>query len=169
MSAVTIRPMVGTDIETVARIERQSFTSNWTTSAWVNELSNPFAIYLVAELEGQVVGHCGFHLVMDEAHITTLAVAETWRNQKLGERLLVGMLEVAQTRGATSATLEVRRSNDAAQHLYRKYGFAWEGTRKGYYDGEDGDILWVRHMEDAAWKKRFTENRTKLMASPYST
>lgn len=162
MSAVTIRPMVGTDIETVARIERQSFTSNWTTSAWINELSNPFAIYLVAELEGQVVGHCGFHLVMDEAHITTLAVAETWRNQKLGERLLVGMLEVAQTRGATSATLEVRRSNDAAQHLYRKYGFAWEGTRKGYYDGEDGDILWIRRMDDPIWKKRFSENQKSL-------
>ena len=162
MSTVTIRPMVGTDIETVARIERQSFTTNWTTSAWINELSNPFAIYLVAELDREVVGHCGFHLVMDEAHITTLAVADTWRNQKLGERLLVGLLEAAQSRGATSATLEVRRSNAPAQHLYQKYNFSWEGTRKGYYDGEDGDILWVRAMDDPAWKKRFTENRAAV-------
>lgn len=162
MSAIQIRPMVGTDIETVARIERQSFTTNWTTLAWVNELSNPFAIYLVAELDGTVVGHCGFHLVMDEAHITTLAVAESYRNQKVGERLLLGLLETALTRGATSATLEVRRSNAPAQHLYAKYDFRWEGVRKGYYDGEDGDILWVRRMDDPTWKKRFTENQKNL-------
>lgn len=165
MTDVVIRPMVATDIETVARIERQSFTTNWTTLSWINELSNPFAIYLVVEHNKQVLGHCGFHLVMDEAHITTLAVAEPFRNQKLGERLLVGLLETARSRGATCATLEVRRGNAPAQHLYAKYDFRWEGTRRGYYDGEDGDILWVRRMDDPGWKKRFTENRERLSTS----
>jgi [ribosomal protein S18]-alanine N-acetyltransferase len=158
--------MVGTDIETVARIERQAFPTNWTTQAWVNELSNPYALYLVADSgnNSQILGHVGCHVILDEAHITTLAVVESQRGKKIGERLLLSLIEAAQKQGATQITLEVRSSNLAAKALYAKYGFAFEGVRRGYYSdtNEDGEILWVRDLSLPSWRALFEKNKHAL-------
>ena len=90
-----------------------------------------------------VVGYSGFWFIIDEAHISTIAVHPDWRGQRVGEQLFVSMLEHALRLGAVTATLEVRVTNDRAQGLYRKYQFAVVGRRKHYYrdNGEDALLM----------------------------
>ena len=165
-ASVIFRPMKGTDIESVSKIERQSFSSAWNTQAYVTELANPSALYIVAwepEAE-QVVGYGGLWVIMDEAHITTLAVIPERRGQKIGEQLLAELLVASQKQGATRATLEVRERNTAARKLYEKYGFEWAAVRKKYYadNNEDAHILWINDMTTPAWQAQFAQNRAAL-------
>src|SRR5579859_613145 len=90
-----------------------------------------------------VIGYSGFWFIIDEAHISTIAVAPEWRGHRVGERLFVAMLEQALDLGALTATLEVRVTNDRAQGLYRKYHFEVVGRRKHYYrdNGEDALLM----------------------------
>ena len=90
-----------------------------------------------------VVGYSGFWFIIDEAHISTIAVHPDWRGQRVGEHLFVSMLEHALQLGALTATLEVRVTNDRAQGLYRKYHFEVVGRRKHYYrdNGEDALLM----------------------------
>lgn len=90
-----------------------------------------------------VVGYGGFWFIIDEAHISTIAVHPDWRGRHVGERLFVSILEQALDLGAVTATLEVRVSNDRAQGLYRKYHFEVVGRRKHYYrdNGEDALLM----------------------------
>jgi ribosomal-protein-alanine N-acetyltransferase len=159
-----VRPMMGHDIEAIAQIERRSFPTCWNTQAYVTELSNPNAVYLVALYGGRVVGYGGLWVIMDEAHITTIAVDPDLRGHHIGERLLVEMLVGAERKGATRATLEVRETNDAAKRLYDKYGFVWVAIRKAYYsdNNENADILWINDMTTPEWRRLFAENRARL-------
>ncbi len=91
----------------------------------------------------QVVGYAGFWYIVDEAHISTIAVHPEWRGRGAGEQVLTGLLERALDLGAVAATLEVRVSNTLAQNLYRKYAFEVVGRRKRYYrdNGEDALLM----------------------------
>lgn len=162
--APIIRPMRNADIETVSKIERQSFETAWSVQAYVTELQNPSAVYVVAEVNGRVVGYGGLWVIMDEAHITTVAVVPEMRGYKIGERLLAEMLYISRQKGATRATLEVRESNKPAQNLYKKYGFIWVAIRKAYYadTNENADILWINDMLSKEWREMFAENRKVL-------
>jgi len=161
---IAVRRMLNSDIEIVSKIERQSFTTFWSTQAYVTELTNPSAVYLVATLNDRVVGYGGLWVIMDEAHITTIAVESNLRGRKIGERLLAEMLAAALKQGATRATLEVRETNEVAKRLYEKYGFTWVAIRRGYYsdNNENADILWVNDMTTSEWRKRFAANRAAL-------
>ena len=97
-----------------------------------------------------VLGHGGFWLMVDEAHISTLAVRAAWRRRGLGELLLVVLLDESQRLGASRATLEVRHSNAAAQALYAKYGFQQAGRRKAYYSDNREDALILTTPEFSA-------------------
>ena len=158
------------DIEQVAKIERQSFSTAWNVQAYVTELSNPAAVYVVATTGARddaggngerVVGYGGLWVVMDEAHITTIAVIPTFRGRKIGDRLLIAMLQTAIGKGATRATLEVRQSNVPARRLYEKYGFDFAAVRKAYYadNGENADILWLNDMTTGEWQALFAAHR----------
>ncbi len=162
--SIVIRPMLGADIEHVSRIERQSFPTYWSTQAYVTELQNPCAVYLVAVLDDQVVGYGGQWVIMDEAHITTIAVLPDLRGKRIGERILSEMLRVALRRGATRATLEVREGNEAARRLYEKYGFVEVAVRKAYYpdNNENALIMWANNMNSAAWTRLYNARRTVL-------
>jgi len=83
-------------------------------------------------------------IIVDEAHITNIAVAPAYRGKKLGELILKGLLELAKLKGAVRMSLEVRVSNDRAQKLYKRIGFASAGIRPGYYidTNEDAIIMW---------------------------
>jgi len=142
---VSVEPMRRGDIPSVSAIERRSYAIPWHENAYYTELSNRSACYLVARLEGQVVGYAGMWVIVDEAHITTVAVAPEQRGKKIGERLLHGLLEEAIIHGATRATLEVREHNVVAQNLYRKYGFREAAIRKNYYtdNQENALVMWV--------------------------
>ncbi len=161
--------MRGSDIEAVSKIERQSFSSAWNTQAYVTELANPSALYVVAEERAteRIIGYGGLWVIMDEAHVTTLAVEPELRGKKIGERLLVELLIAAQKEGATRATLEVREHNTPAQRLYAKYGFVWAAVRKKYYadNNEDAHILWINDMTFPEWRAQFDANRAALTSS----
>jgi ribosomal-protein-alanine N-acetyltransferase len=97
-------------------------------------------------VRGKAVGYAGMWQVMDEGHITNIAVHPEFRNYGVGSALMEALLATARSRGIVALTLEVRRSNFAAQALYRKYGFAEGGMRKAYYadNREDALIMWKR-------------------------
>ncbi|MCM3786654.1 ribosomal protein S18-alanine N-acetyltransferase [Neobacillus mesonae] len=134
------------DIPDVLIIEHESFTLPWTETAFVNELTqNHFARYMIMELDGKAVGYAGMWTIVDEAHITNIAVREAYRGQRLGSKLLEEMMKTASYLGMVRMTLEVRLSNIVAQNLYKKKGFKPSGLRKGYYsdNNEDALIMWA--------------------------
>ena len=134
------------DLEQIMVVEHESFTLPWSREAFYNELTkNQFAVYVVMEVEGKVVGYCGAWIVMDEAHSTNVALLPEVRGKKLGEALMREMIVVAKERGVRTMTLEVRVSNAVAQSLYRKLGFQGGAIRKGYYTDnfEDALVMWV--------------------------
>jgi ribosomal-protein-alanine N-acetyltransferase len=139
---LVIEPMTFDDLPAVQEIERASFTTPWPEHAYRAELeTNRLAHYLVVRLGSAVVGYAGIWLMVDEAHITTFAVAPAWRRRRIGERLLAATLDLAIARGAGDATLEVRLSNVSARRLYEKYGFHPAGIRPRYYSDDHEDAL----------------------------
>ncbi len=144
------RLMTLDDVEAVGELERLSFPTPWPTEAFVNELTiNKHAVYVVAEHAGHVVAYCGMWLIVDEAHITNIAVHPDYRGQKIGERLMRQMMALALANGGERMTLEVRPSNLVARQLYAKLGFTEQGLRKQYYsdNNEDAIIMWVNIRE----------------------
>ena len=145
----SFRMMNVDDIDQVMVVEDKSFTIPWSRESFYNEIiSNQFAVYLVLEDEGRVIGYCGVWIVIDEAHITNIALLPEYRGRKLGEALLRKIIEVAIERGAKTMTLEVRMSNMIAQSLYRKLGFQGGAIRKRYYTDnyEDALVMWVNFI-----------------------
>ena len=143
---MTFRKMKTEDIEQVLNVEKQSFTLPWTREAFFNELNhNEYAVYLVIEDEGKIAGYCGAWIVIDESHITNIAILPEYRGQKLGEALLRKMIEISISMGVVRMTLEVRVSNAVAISLYEKLGFQKGGIRKRYYtdNQEDAYVMWV--------------------------
>jgi [ribosomal protein S18]-alanine N-acetyltransferase len=153
-----IVPMEAQDIPQVLAIDQLSFANPWTAESYHYELATNRTAHFWVLLapapaaERQVVGYAGFWLIVDEAHIGTLAVHPFWRQRGLGEKLLVTLLRQARELGAVLATLEVRTGNQAAQQLYRRHGFAEVGRRKRYYqdNGEDALLLTVKFEPDSA-------------------
>lgn len=134
------------DIPDILVIEREAFTMPWTEEAFRNELThNHFAKYMVMEWEGRIIGYAGMWAIVDEAHVTNIALLAAYRGRKWGERLLDELMKTAAFLGMGSITLEVRVSNEIAQNLYRKKGFRSAGIRKGYYSDnrEDALIMWA--------------------------
>jgi len=147
MEKYEFRYMTVKDIEEVYIIESISFPTPWSKEAFYNELTqNHFATYIVIEHEGHLVGYCGVWIVVDEAHITNIAVLPQFRGYKLGENLLRRIMQEAKSRGAATMTLEVRVSNLIAQNLYKKLGFQDGAIRKRYYtdNQEDALVMWVK-------------------------
>ncbi|KAB7704484.1 ribosomal-protein-alanine N-acetyltransferase [Bacillus aerolatus] len=147
MDELNVRLMTVADVEKVYEIEANSFTVPWTKESFFNEVNkNHFAIYHVAEWQGQLVGYCGMWLVLDESQITNIAILPEYRGKGFGERLFVCVMNAAKKRGASLMTLEVRVSNESAQNLYKKLGFQPGGIRKNYYSDnqEDALVMWVR-------------------------
>lgn len=138
-------PMTMADLDEVMEVEQASFTSPWSRQAFIRELSdNLYAHYIVARVNGHVVGYAGMWLVMGEAHVTNIAVRPEHRGRGYGETLLRRLMELAVTSEANRMTLEVRKSNLVAQKLYAKLGFTAQGLRKRYYTdtNEDAIIMW---------------------------
>jgi ribosomal-protein-alanine N-acetyltransferase len=143
---LVFRLMKLADIPEILIIEREAFTMPWTEEAFRNELThNHFANYMVMELAGHIIGYAGMWAIVDEAHVTNIALLEAYRGRKWGDRLLDELMKTAAYLGMKSITLEVRVSNEVAQNLYRKKGFRSAGTRKGYYSDnrEDALIMWA--------------------------
>lgn len=162
--SITIRKMQMEDVETVADLDTKCFPTPWTAAAYYTEVNNPSAYYVVAKSVGEIVGYAGMWMIMDEAHITTIGVDPRFRGRKIGERVLVHMLDEAIHRGGRRATLEVRRNNSVAQQLYAKYHFHTVAIRKGYYanNNEDALVMWIDDMWNADFLKMFRIRREAL-------
>ncbi|EUJ59227.1 ribosomal protein S18-alanine N-acetyltransferase [Listeria fleischmannii] len=134
------------DIDALLQIEHAVFSSPWSREAFLNEFKiNQYAHYLLAVLDGEVVGYGGVWLVLDEGHVTNIAIHPDFQGNHYGEALLVALLDLAKQSGVTAMTLEVRVTNTRAQNLYRKYNFQNGAIRKRYYpdNGEDALVMWV--------------------------
>jgi ribosomal-protein-alanine N-acetyltransferase len=182
-SPYVIEPMRLQDLEEVLAIEEVSFPMPWSLHSYRWELTdNSHACYLVVRrrqvereqsrpgLEAKirrslkqktmahspVLGYGGFWLIVDEAHIGTMAVHPNWRRRGLGTLLLAALLDKAVEMGAIVATLEVRVSNVAAQNLYRAFGFEQVGLRRHYYldNGEDALIMTTPPLATASFQQR---------------
>ena len=151
MSECIIRRMTMADVEAVAAVEAATFPTPWSREAFESEMRNVAARYLVAEVDGRVVGYAGAWLILDESHITNIALLQEYRGQGIGRRLTHDLLQYLSNLGAAYATLEVRRSNAVAQGLYVSLGFIKLGVRKRYYEdnGEDALIMVCDHMPEA--------------------
>jgi ribosomal-protein-alanine N-acetyltransferase len=136
------------DVAEVVVIDQVSFPTPWSDRTYRQELrENPAAHLYVAEFQGQsnnasgIIGYVGFWYIVDEAHISTIAVHPNLRRQGIGRVLLEYALERARALGAELVTLEVRESNQAATEMYQTFGFQIKGRRRGYYRDNDEDAL----------------------------
>ena len=181
-----IQPMTLADIDQVMEIEQQSFSSPWSARAYRYEITeNQHSTMLVVRPAigpegvlarwtrrlrgtnpGPVLGYAGFWLLVDDAHVCTIAVHPQWRRRRLGELLLLSLLERGMALNASRATLEVRASNEAAQALYLKYGFEKVSRRKRYYtdNNEDAYIMATPPFESPEFQRQFDHGRTQLYA-----
>ncbi len=153
------------DIPDVQEVENVSFPIPWPPNAFRHELTqNRNARYIVARLEGSIVGYAGLWLMVDEAHITTFAVLPKFRRRRIGQRMLQRLFEIAHEVGAEWLTLEVRVSNLAAQKLYEKYGFRRAGIRRHYYsdNNEDALIMWTDRLRESSVRERLERLREEL-------
>jgi ribosomal-protein-alanine N-acetyltransferase len=179
-----VDPMQVSDLRQVMDIEREAFPSPWPASAYRYELTqNDLSTYLVLKLRQPaptsrggvilpsrrrlvepVLGYGGFWMIVDEAHISTIAVHSRWRGRGLGELMLVALIDAAIQRGASEATLEVRVSNLVAQNLYHKYAFDQVGRRKGYYhdNREDALIMTTPRVDEAGFAERYRQLKVEL-------
>jgi [ribosomal protein S18]-alanine N-acetyltransferase len=146
MGSWVIHALTRDDIDDVLAIEERAFTNPWTRAMYLAELENTGVSYcFLARNDGhEAVGFCSFWRVLDELHINNLAVMPDLRRTGIGSMLLTFVLKRGAELGARRATLEVRRSNDAARMLYERFGFAVAGVRPGYYSKpvEDALVLW---------------------------
>jgi len=148
----------------VLRIEHRVYPRPWSLGLYMSELALPSTrVYLVARVGTTVVGYAGLMTVGEDGHITTVAVDPVWHRRRIGTRLLLALIEQALGRGVRDITLEVRMSNAAAQTMYRRFGFAPAGVRRGYYvdNAEDAMVMWAHGVGEPAELER----RTALAAS----
>ncbi len=166
ITRVRIEPMTLQDLSRVREIEQEAFAVPWPRDAYRAELEeNQVACYVVARDEaGNVVGFAGMWVIFDEAHVTTIAVDHARRGERIGERLLVALVDYALARGARWMTLEVRPSNTVALGLYRKFGFREVALRKRYYsdNGEDAAVMWSGNLREPESQVRLDVIRRDL-------
>jgi len=166
---MTISRMLQADIRAVMRIEALSFSTSWPPSAFASELSdNKLAHYFVGRMgdpkTGEIVAYGGIWVILEDSHITTIAVHPDWRGKKYGEAMLVHLLHQAIDRGASWITLEARESNTIAQALYKKYGFTVVSTRRAYYsdNGENAVVMWAGHLRGELYRFRLAALESEL-------
>jgi len=142
---VKLRKMKKNDIDGVMVVEKMSFSTPWSRDAFVKEVTeNNLARYMVAEIDDTIVGYGGVRLILDEGHITNIAVHKNYRGYGIGHILVDGLVDVCKRLNIERMTLEVRESNTPARNLYKDHGFEDIGIRPGYYadNKEDAVIMW---------------------------
>ena len=163
---IHISKMSAEDIENVVQIEAEAYGEHhWSKSSFYDEMQNNLAKYYVAKTsDGELVGYAGAWHIIDEGHITTIAVKKSYLRKHIGEAIIVKIIEDCYKEGIKYLTLEVRVSNEPAIGLYTKYGFNSLGTRKGYYqdNNEDALIMWTENIFYEKFKTQFEKNREKL-------
>jgi ribosomal-protein-alanine N-acetyltransferase len=149
----------------VMAVERAAYDSGWPTTAFERELTqNPMARYVVLREAERITGFAGLWLMVDEAHVVTVAVLPEARGRGFGAALVHALVTVAIEHEMSVATLEVRESNEAARALYRRYGFYEVGLRKRYYadNHEDAVIMTTEDLRSEPYQRRLAELAARL-------
>ena len=158
--------MVQEDIEDVVRIEAEAYGEHhWSKSSFYDEMNNNLAKYYCAKTsEGNIIAYAGTWNIIDETHITTIAVSPEYRRKHIGEALILKILGDCYESKIKYLTLEVRESNIPAIELYKKYGFSSLGTRKGYYqdNNESALIMWTENIFYDKFKSLYEKNHENL-------
>ena len=142
MPDVQIRALMEADVPAVHEIERLCFPMPWSEASILHDLTeNPAARWLALLEDGRLAAYAGMWLIIDEAHVTNVAVHPDFRRRGYGEKILRALMDLARDTCMGLITLEVRRSNEAAQALYHKAGFLDVGYRKRYYEDNKEDAL----------------------------
>jgi len=165
LGRLEITRMGASDLPTVLQIETLSFASSWPQNAFASEIrDNRLAHYFVGRMDGRIVAYGGIWVILEDSHVTTIAVHPDYRGKKLGEELLIHLLHEAIATGASWITLEVRESNEVAQKLYRKYGFTVVSTRRGYYsdNNENALVMWAGNLKGPLYAARLRVLRETL-------
>ena len=136
------RSMTVADLDDVMKIESAAFTSPWSRQFFLEELQATPARSILCQGDGGPIGYVIYWELVGELDIHNVAVHPNHRRQGIARALLNDILEGATNRGCRRATLEVRRSNDPAQALYRSLGFEICGLRKEYYS-DNGEDAWI--------------------------
>lgn len=156
--SVICRPVITSDLPNVVALDHRCLGGIWNEAAYSREIDSPNSDLLVLETSEQqtppVIGIGCLWAILEEAHITLLGIDPHFRRQGLGRWLLIQLLQLAGDRGLTHATLEVRKSNQAALALYTGLGFRVAGERPRYYaDDESALILWKSNLQDLGFLK----------------
>lgn len=163
---VKIQPMKKSDIDDVVAIEAKAYGEHhWSKESFYNELSNDLArYYSVYNQNEELIAYAGCWQILEEAHITNIAVSPEYKRKHVGESLLVTIIEECYRNMAKYITLEVRVSNFPAVSLYEKYGFKSLGSRKGYYqdNNEDALIMWTENIFYDKFKSVYEKNIVEL-------
>ena len=128
-------------IEDLAAIEKLCFSKPWSYESLAEELSNPLAVFFVAEQDGKTVAYAGMHHIIDEGYITNIAVHPDFRGRGIATALVKCLDGYARENDLAMITLEVRCSNSTAIGIYRREGFDEEGVRRGFYEAPKEDAL----------------------------
>ena len=133
------------DVKPLTAIDEICFSLPWSEQSFFEEITgNAIAQYVIAESEGKIIGYAGIWAILDEGHITNIAVHPDFRRRGIAKALISVLLEATENAGVKAYTLEVRASNESAIALYECFGFTKSGLRKKYYDDNDEDavIMW---------------------------
>jgi ribosomal-protein-alanine N-acetyltransferase len=163
---IFITDMTEEDIDDVVQIESEAYGEHhWAKSSFYDEMNNNLAKYYCAKnSDNKTIAYAGTWNIIDEGHITTIAVKPEYKRKHIGEALIVKILENCYASKIKYLTLEVRESNIPAIKLYEKYGFKSLGTRKGYYqdNNENALIMWTENIFYDKFKSLYEINRENL-------
>jgi len=162
VTGLSIRRMTLDDLPAILALERAIYDPPWSEQIFRDELSLDNRTYLVATLDGEVVAFAGLLEIREDAHITTVAVAESTRRLRLGTRLVLALVDRALLDGCRNLTLEVRMSNQGAQKMYSRFGLAPVGVRKNYYRTEDALVMWANDIDGEDYLERLASIRGEL-------
>lgn len=140
------------DLEAISELEESCFCKPFPLAVLYEDICVSKHPYFIAKLGGKIIGYGGMYIVIDEAYILNICIAQEYRGNGYGKLLLKSMIDYAAKRGALSMTLEVRVSNAIALELYKDLGFTIEAVRPKYYEdtGEDAYIMWKQGIEERA-------------------
>ncbi len=166
-SGLVLRRMRVGDIPQVYALDVKSFSLPWPERSYryeveENDHSRPWVMEDPSTTPARIVGMIVVWLILDEAHVATIAVHPDYRRRGIGQHLLANALLGAQKEGAALAYLEVRRSNSGAQALYERFGFVVDGVRPRYYvdNGEDAILMSLRPLDPQALTVLLTAGET---------
>jgi [ribosomal protein S18]-alanine N-acetyltransferase len=169
LSSITLAPMHRRDVKSVLAIETRVFPEPWSAAIFNSELAlRRGRSYRVVKLGRRIIGYRGLMFSGEEAHVTTIAVAPEFHRQGVASFLLLDAVRTSIENGAGQLSLEVAFSNHGAQSLYRLFGMAPVGIRKGYYQltGEDAYVMFAYDLTSPEYTERIAKIEASLLERP---